>query len=234
MRHMATTGRPPLIICFGDSLTAGFQSPTSERPVPADTPYGGFLQQRLGGLARVAVHGICGERTDEMRTRFGRDVLAHMPAWVVILGGTNDLGWNGAPERILRNLIAMYEAALERDIRPVAVTVPSIRAEDGPAGALPAPAAPMAIEAKQWVDGHIARRRAVNDLLKDHCGKRGIPCLDLFAETAEPESLMLDARYSNDGLHLTTAGYERFGALLYERVFAPALVTDARAGADRP
>lgn len=231
---MAQTGRPPLIICFGDSLTAGFQSPTAERPAPADTPYGGFLQQRLGGLARVAVRGICGERTDEMCARFGRDVLVHAPAWVVILGGTNDLGWHGSPDSILRNLTDMYEAALEREIRPVAVTVPSIRAGEDPAGAPPAPTDPLAIEARQWVDGHIARRRVLNARLTEHCGKRGIPCLDLFAATADPESLMLDARYSNDGLHLTTAGYERLAALLYERVFAPALVKDARPNADRP
>ena len=48
-----TMSRSPLIICFGDSLTAGFQSPTRENPSGRDTPYGQFLPSHyvpiLGG-----------------------------------------------------------------------------------------------------------------------------------------------------------------------------------------
>lgn len=212
----------PLIVCFGDSLTSGFQSPTFENPAGEETPYGAFLQRRVGNLARIAVSGICGERTDEMAGRFGRDVLALQPAWVVILGGTNDLGWNALPEEILQNLTRMYEAAIARKIRPVAVTVPSVRVVGAGSG-----------EAKQWVAGHISRRRTLNGLIQRYCAGRGMACLDLFAATAEPDSLLLAASYSNDGLHLTTRGYERFAALLYEQVFAPALGQGAGRGADR-
>ena len=38
---------PISIICFGDSLTAGYQSPTHDIPYIRETPYGAFLQQRL-------------------------------------------------------------------------------------------------------------------------------------------------------------------------------------------
>jgi lysophospholipase L1-like esterase len=34
---------------------------------------------------------------------------------------------------------------------------------------------------------------------------------------------MLAARYSNDGLHLTTAGYQLMAAQLYEAIFKPGL-----------
>ena len=56
----------PLIICFGDSLTAGFQSPTAECPDYQETPYGRFLAERLGDRARVQISGVCGELTAEM------------------------------------------------------------------------------------------------------------------------------------------------------------------------
>src|SRR5919199_1487125 len=96
-----------LIICFGVSLTAGYQSPTPGQPFVRETPYGGFLQELLGSRAQVAVSGICGELTGEMVLRFRRDVLQHAPGYVVILGGTNDLGRSARPEEIMRNLLKM-------------------------------------------------------------------------------------------------------------------------------
>jgi lysophospholipase L1-like esterase len=43
--------------------------------------------------------------------------------------------------------------------------------------------------------------------------------IDLFGETAEPGTRCLAARYSNDGLHLTTEGDRRLADLLYDHVF---------------
>jgi len=187
----------PLIICFGDSLTAGFQSPTAECPDYQETPYGRFLAERLGDRARVQISAICGELTAEMDERFERDVACHRPAWVVILGGTNDLGWNLQPAEIMRNLTAMYERAAKAGIRVAAVTVPSIRG----------------------FDDHIPRRHELNVLIADSCARRNLPCIDLFTATAEPGTHRLAAPYSNDGLHLTKAGYDLLARLLFEQVF---------------
>ncbi|MBM4124286.1 MAG: hypothetical protein FJ246_04935 [Nitrospira sp.] len=205
----------PVIMCFGDSLTAGYQSPTADFPSLRATPYGAMLQERLGAQARVAVSGICGELTGEMVLRFRRDVLAHAPAAVVVLGGTNDLGWNAAPAEIMRNLLKLYEQALAAGIRPVAVTVPPIRGErgfidDGPAG----------LEAPHRVGESIGQRQALNRLIADYCLRRRVACVDLFAATSEPEAQCLAAPYSNDGVHLTTEGYRVFADLLYDQVFA--------------
>jgi len=187
----------PLIICFGDSLTAGFQSPTAECPDYQETPYGRFLAERLGDRARVQISGVCGELTAEMVERFERDVVRHRPAWVVILGGTNDLGWNRQPAEIMRNLTAMYERAAQAGIRVAAVTVPSIRG----------------------FDDQIPRRHELNALIADYGARRNLPCVDLFTATAEPGTHRLAAPYSNDGLHLTKAGYDLLARLLYEQVF---------------
>jgi len=193
----------PVIICFGDSLTAGYQSSTPDSPFLRETPYGDFLQKRLGPRVRVVVSGVCGELTAEMAMRFRRDVLDRTPSSVVILGGTNDLGWNAAPAEIMRNLMKMYEWALATGIKPVAVTVPSIRMGGRPE-----------------LDAHIRRRQDLNRLISDYCGRRHVACVDLFAATAEPETQCLAAAYSNDGLHLTTGGYRRLADLLYQEVFA--------------
>jgi len=55
-----------------------------------------------------------------------------------------------------------------------------------------------------------------------YCAEKGMACVDLFTDTAEPDTGQLAARYSNDGLYLTTEGYERLAILLYEQVFAAA------------
>lgn len=161
------------------------------------TPYGMFLQKRLQDRAEVHVRGVCGELTSEMTRRFGRDVLAYQPAAAVILGGTNDLGWGRAPQDIMRNLLEMYEQARGGGVRSIGVTVPSIRG----------------------FDEYIPRRLELNAMIRDQCTALGMPCADLFTATAEPATHRLAERYSNDGLHLTTAGYELLATMLYEQVF---------------
>jgi lysophospholipase L1-like esterase len=201
----------PTIICFGDSLTAGYQSPTYDAPTPGETPYGAYLQRRLGPAARVTVTGICGELTGEMVLRFRKDVIAPHPRTVIILGGTNDLGWNAAPKEILCNLIKMFESARYAGIQPVSFTVPSLRVT----GEAESP------DALAWVQSHIDHRRQLNHALSEYCASKDIPCLDLFTATADPATGLLAEPYSNDGLHLTTEGYTLMADLLYHQVFAP-------------
>jgi lysophospholipase L1-like esterase len=201
--------RMAAIICFGDSLTAGFQSPTAECPAGQETPYGLFLQERLGPGVEVRISGICGELTSEMAMRFRHDVLEHRPSHVVILGGTNDLGWNAGPEDIIKNLIKMYELSRAAGIVPVPVTVPSVRVDVIGAGP----------DAEAWLAQHLARRRTLNRLIGEYAASKDLVCADLFTATAD-DSGQLAAAYSNDGLHLTTAGYRLLATLLYEHVFA--------------
>lgn len=200
-------------MCFGDSLTAGFQSPTRENPQGRSTPYGEWVQARLGAASQVQVSGICGELTGEMVLRFRRDVLVHQPHYVVILGGTNDLGWNGPTHEIMRNLVKMYEQTLASGAVPVPVTVPSLRVED----------AGCSREGLEWVAGHLQRRRELNGLIREYAATKQLAAVDLFAATAEPETELLAPEYSNDGLHLTTAGYRLFADLVCRDVLQPAL-----------
>lgn len=192
--------RTPLVICFGDSLTAGFQSPTKENPAGRETPYGQFLQSYLAGAAVVRTSAMCGEVTGEMVMRFRRDVLTHQPRYVPILGGTNDLGWNTSPTDIMYNLITTYEQTLSAGGVPIPVTVPSIRVEDTSGGR----------EEREWITHHLVRRRELNKLIQEYADSKKLAYVDLFSSTADPKNGQLAARYSNDGIHLTTAGYRMF------------------------
>ena len=159
---------------------------------------------------RVSVSGICGELTGEMAMRFRSAVLLHRPTYVVILGGTNDLGWNAAPADIMRNLLKMYELAAAGGIKPVPVTVPSIRMGDDLCSG----------EGRRWFAEHLDRRRELNRLILHYAESKSLVAFDLFAATAEPETQQLASQYSNDGLHLTTAGYRLVAERLYQEVFA--------------
>ena len=177
-------------------------------PLP-DVPYGGFLQEWLGARGRVSVKGICGETTSDMMTRFSRDVIDVGPSHTVILGGTNDLGWNVAPSTIMTHLERFYTMALAAGIRPVGVTVPSIRAEGYGGGPLPA-----------WLREHLHYRLELNRLITERCERLRMPCVDLFQGTSEPSSSLLAVRFSSDGLHLNDAGYLTFARLVWNAVFA--------------
>lgn len=192
--------RSALIMCFGDSLTAGFQSPTPDNPMGRETPYGRFLQDHLGSAVMVQTSGVCGELTSDMVLRLRRDVLLHKPDFVTILGGTNDLGWNVSPEEILVNLVHMYEQILNWGGRPLPVTVPSIRVE----GYESSP------EGREWLAGHLGRRKQLNKLILDYAVSADLASIDLFSATVDAHDDQLAQVYSNDGLHLTTAGYRLF------------------------
>jgi len=183
---------------FGDSLTVGYQSPTAENPNGRTTPYGRFLQERLGGSAEVLVRGVNGELTGEMAMRLGTDVLPLRPDYVVILGGTNDLGWGAQPQEVMRNLVTIYERVRGSGAQPVAVTLPSILG----------------------FDEAIPPRQTLNRLILEYSRDKPQPAVDLFTATAEPETLRLAEAYSNDGLHLTTEGYRLLADLLYQEVFS--------------
>jgi acyl-CoA thioesterase I len=187
------------IIAFGDSLTAGVQSPSPENPTGRPTPYGLFLEQLLSGKAEVVVRGVSGELTGEMVMRLGREVIGLNPDYVVVLGGTNDLGWRAPMDEILRNLVTIYERIRSAGAVPVAVSVPSIRG----------------------FDELIGPRQALNRAIIEYCRSNHQPMIDLFTETAEPESFRLAETYSNDGLHLTTEGYRKIAELLYRDVLGP-------------
>ena len=202
-----------MVLCFGDSLTVGFQSPSPQNPTGMETPYGAFLAEIFQGVLEIRISGICGELTAEMVNRFQRDALRFNPTHVIILGGTNDLGYGLRPAEIYRNLVDMYEQTTRSGAVPIPVTVPSIRVEFDHTAA----------DAQDWVQRHLEQRRILNGMIQEYAFRQKFPLADLFTATEDSSTSLLAEKYSNDGIHLTTAGYRLFAKILYEQVFARTL-----------
>ncbi len=208
---------PPLkIVCFGDSLTLGYQSPTLRAPFVENIPYGTYVQEWLGDRGRVLVQGVCGETTQEMRLRFQKDVLDHLPQVAIILGGTNDLGLGISLATMMENLRFFYEQAQAHGIFPVAVTVPSLRDDIGQDDVFEKGQSLRGITPD--VERAIALRVILNKAIKELSFERHFPVVDWFAATCDPKTQELTSKYSNDGLHLTTAGYRKLAEMIWEQV----------------
>ena len=99
----------PVVVAFGDSLTAGQRVGRSET-------YPAFLQRELdrrGLQYRVVNEGISGDTTAVALSRI--DVaIAHRPAWVILALGAND-GLRGLPldamEHNLREMVQLFRQA---------------------------------------------------------------------------------------------------------------------------
>lgn len=184
----------PVVVALGDSTTAGtpgFLSPLESPPQgrgDARSQYGYWLEKALPGW-RVLNRGVNGERTDQIRARFERDVAAARPRAVVILAGVNDVYQRRPPADTRRDLLAMYHRAERLRVRVVAATVlPFTRAT-------PAQSAAIA---------------ALNDWIRETARLERLVLCDTAAAASDPK----DARRlkgTPDGLHPDVATYRAVG-----------------------
>jgi hypothetical protein len=77
------------------------------------------------------------------------------------------------------------------------------------------------------IEQAIALRVILNQSIKDLGGERRFPVVDWFAETCESKTQVLTSKYSNDGLHLTTAGYRKLAEMIWEQVMEGLLKKEA-------
>ncbi len=116
------------IVAIGDSTTAGtpgWQSPLEAPPDGAgdETSQYAYWLMRAHPEWTVLNRGVNGERSDEIRARFERDVVLAEPAVVVVLAGVNDV-YQGLPvEHVTAELRAMYDRARGAGIRVIAATI---------------------------------------------------------------------------------------------------------------
>ncbi|HXZ98007.1 MAG TPA: GDSL-type esterase/lipase family protein [Candidatus Acidoferrum sp.] len=197
------------VVALGDSLTVGFQLYGLNEDMGKSTPYTDLLIDRVSRdfpsdslSIEIVNKGIVGQLTEQMLLRFDSDVVRLSPRVVMILGGSNDLGLGIAPREILQNLSEMYRLSLQNKIVPIACTVPSILG----------------------YDIGIPPRILLNKLLQEHCREIGIRCVDVFRATLDQATSRLARQYSCDGLHLSSEGYRKMGAVIYEEGLRPVLM----------
>ncbi len=136
--------------------------------------------------------GISGQTTPQMLLRFRADVLALRPAVVMILAGINDIAQNAGViplEVTAGNIFSMAELARAQGIRPVIGSVLPALAFPWRPGLQPAP-----------------QVQRLNAMLKAYCDQQRITYVDYYSKMADAAQ-GLDARYTDDGVHPTLAGY---------------------------
>jgi lysophospholipase L1-like esterase len=212
------------IVALGDSTTAGtpeFQSPLEAPPEGAGNVASQFAYwlMRTHEDWRVLNRGVNGERSDQIRARFARDVLAVRPHAVVIIAGVNDIYQGRTSASVCRELEAMYEAAVRR-------------AAPAPPGS-PAPPAPLPVIAGSILPFNSATplqnryMREVNAWIGWYAGTHPtVFYCDTRAAVAHPENPDLLAS-SSDGLHPSPEGYRRMAVAL-EPAIRRALVSAQR------
>ena len=128
----------PRILCFGDSLTEGYTFQDSGEFHPYSIRLRQLLQeshcgQVLGELV-VDTEGVSGEMVVPSMTSRLDGLLRERRRydWVLILGGTNDLGSGLPPEQLLPHLLQLHARARESGARTLALAVPQFALELDP------------------------------------------------------------------------------------------------------
>ena len=179
------------IVALGDSTTAGtpgFRSPLEAPPDgkgDVTSQYAYWLMQGRPDW-EVLNRGIDGERSDQIRARFDRDVVLERPAAVVLIAGVNDVYQGFEAGHVTGQLEWMYRRAAARGIPLIAGTI------------VPYNTATLEQNARMRVINAWIQRQAAAD--------PGLGFADTRAAVAAPGNPdMLSG--SADGLHPTPAGY---------------------------
>lgn len=186
---------PPTItiLAMGDSTTAGTPGWRSRLESPPSgsgdetSQYAYWLMQRHPDWD-VLNHGVDGERSDQIRARFERDILTVAPHAAVIIAGVNDVYQGREASHVIEQLLAMYDQATRAGIRVVAGTIV-------PYNTATAPQNERMREINEWI-----RRFATDTKHVD------------FADTRAAVAARDDAdrlAESPDGLHPSPDGYRR-------------------------
>lgn len=187
-----------LIVAMGDSTTAGTPGWQSRIEAPPGgsgdqtSQYAWWLMQEEPDW-EVLNHGVNGERSDQIRARFERDVIAHQPSTVVIIAGVNDVYQGRHAAHVIEQLSAMYSRAAEAKIAVVAGTI---------------------VPYNTATAEQNSRMRQINDWIRTYASRdSNVALVDTRAAVAAPgdPDRLFD---SPDGLHPSADGYKRMAAVI--------------------
>jgi lysophospholipase L1-like esterase len=116
------------IVALGDSTTAGtpgFASPLEAPPDGAGNPESQYAYwlMRAHPDWRVLNRGVNGERADQIRLRFDRDVIRARADLAIVVAGVNDIYQGRTAESVQAELLAMFSAAGDAGIAIVAGSI---------------------------------------------------------------------------------------------------------------
>jgi lysophospholipase L1-like esterase len=129
---MRCFGRAPVVVCIGNSITAGhpgnysFIEATKTENVASDYTY--RLEARTG--VTVQNMGIGGQTSTQVLERFNSDCIYLHPKVAIIEVGLNDIQQGISQSTFISNVTAMFDACVADGIVPVFVALPWTGATD--------------------------------------------------------------------------------------------------------
>ena len=189
------------IVAIGDSTTAGtpgFLSPLESPPNGEGDEKSQYAYWMVKAHPEwdVLNRGINGQRTDQILSRFPRDVLGEKPWVAVILGGVNDIFQGFSVQSVQKNLERMYVLAGQSGVKPIACTV------------LP----------YDYMGPREEKALAsLNKWISLECGRLSIPLADTNSAVADPKD-PFKLSSSPDGLHPDVEGYRKMAGAISREV----------------
>jgi len=190
------------IACLGDSLTYGYGVRKEETWV------------FLAGLELVPTvvlhnHGLNGDTTTGMLKRLHAGILPLRPDAVMLMGGANDIAFDGSAAPARANIPTMAHSVAERGIIPLIGIpppyIPSPREEWGSLSDL--------LKAAAAYDAYAG-------WLRNFCASSGYQPVDFrtcFEEQVKRDKATLDS-YFFDGLHFNAKGHQVLAACMVATV----------------
>lgn len=177
------------IVCFGDSLTAGFGVTSKER-------WSYLLQQKLH--CQILNSGINGDTTSGMLSRCYEDIVLNKPTHVIIMAGTNDLFRYISLNRIEENIRLLLSEAINFSIIPILATIPPCD---------------ITMCKLMWQDDYDYSN--FNNSLKQYrqwilnfCSENQLQCIDFYKVFMQVFDNLNTHNYLIDGIHPTALGHQ--------------------------
>jgi lysophospholipase L1-like esterase len=190
------------ILGFGDSLTAGTPGYEPGYGGDARSQYGFWLldSARNDGVTTLQFHnqGIPGELARMMPQRLKRLLEANSYDLVIIMAGTNDLGWGFGPSDVYESLLRIWQVSTSRETTTIACSIPPIG---------------MRVPHHQQMQQELNQR-----ILQEGSRLPYLLVADVFSKLADDNGLLPMRFDSGDGLHLSVEGYRRIGESLWNDV----------------
>ncbi len=190
------------ILGFGDSLTAGTPGYDPDFGGDERSQYGFWLLEsgRSEGHHRISFvnQGAPGELAQLMPGRLERLLQQKKYDTVIILGGSNDIGWGYPVHAIFKTLTNLWSLASDSGARVVACTVP-------PIGSV-------------FPDIQVKQGELNGLILGAPKAIEGLVVVDLFSVLTDSDNLLLPTFNSGDGLHLSIQGYRQMGETIWKSI----------------
>lgn len=178
------------ILCIGDSLTEGTD-------IPVGHTWTALSANALS--AEVINAGIGGDTSAGMLARFYPLAADSRPAFVFIMGGTNDLWWGWEVNTVLGHLFSIVVQARHRGIAPlIGLPLPVDLAAAEAAGLSP----PV-----DGVDRFIGKLDTLVESLVVHAQASEVAVVDLHRPFLTEPRRIRSGLFLADGLHPNLAGH---------------------------